>query len=113
MGKGLATPMSYIPVKPASSLVTMGAVAAVIRKRECLDDSNRSGDRSSGGRCSRLLAMVGTRGVLRDTGTQFCRMVYREPGYFLLTPGAGCKEYLGTAHRIEHNSLFYCSFLEL
>ena len=40
MGEGLATSLSYIPVKSASSLVTIGAIAAVVRKREGLDNSN-------------------------------------------------------------------------
>ncbi len=41
MSKGLATSLSYIPTEPASSLVTIGAIDTVVRKREGLDNINR------------------------------------------------------------------------
>jgi len=41
MTNGLASPLSYIPTVPASSLVTIGAIATVVRKREGMNNINR------------------------------------------------------------------------
>ena len=40
MSEGLATSLSDIPTEAASSLVTTGAIATVVRKGECLDNIN-------------------------------------------------------------------------
>lgn len=42
MANDLASALSYIPTVPASSLVTVGAIASVVRKREGLNNINRS-----------------------------------------------------------------------
>jgi len=41
MTNGLASSLSYIHTVPASSLVTIGAIATVVRKREGLNNINR------------------------------------------------------------------------
>jgi len=41
MTKGLASSLSYIPTVPASSLVTIGAIATGVRKREGMNNINR------------------------------------------------------------------------
>jgi len=41
MTKGLASSPAYIPTVPASSLMTIGAIATVVRKREGLNNINR------------------------------------------------------------------------
>jgi len=41
MTNDLASSLSYIPTVPASSLVTIGAIATVVRKREGMNNINR------------------------------------------------------------------------